>query len=187
MSSMVCFAWNSFANGTSNLIIERYEIQAEIRYENARRYYLRIPEVVFQDRSTLDVLINRFRKKGYIECQTLDLVKLNQRIQDSHQEVVLMSDKTIADLLESVRSEIPALYRIGESIAMLDMLAAFAQLATVQEYVRPEITKSLAIKAGRHPIHEKVKPLGRIPVNQEITEIIIGACSEIYSQRCLRN
>jgi DNA mismatch repair protein MSH4 len=115
-----------------------------------------------------DVLVNRYRKKGYIECQTLDLVKLNQRIQDSHQEVVLMSDRTIGDLLEGVRSEIPALYRVCESIAMLDMLAAFAKLVTVQEYVRPEITNSLAIKAGRHPIHEKVKPPERYRINQTL-------------------
>lgn len=72
-----------------------------------------------------------------------------------------MSDKTIEDLLESVRSEIPAMYRVCESIAMLDMLTAFTKLVTVQEYVRPEITNSLAIKAGRHPIHEKVKPSDR--------------------------
>lgn len=138
-------------------------MQVEIRYENARRYYLRIPEVDFQDCGIPDVFINRFRKKGYIECQTLDLVKLNQRIQDSHQEVVLMSDKTIGDLLEGIRLEIPALYRACESIAMLDMLAAFAKLVTIQEYVRPEITKSLAIKAGRHPIHEKVEHFNTYP------------------------
>lgn len=140
-------------------------MQAELRYDTPRRYYLRILEIEFQDRDIPDVLVNRFRKKGYVECQTLDLVKLNQRIQDSHQEVVLMSDQTIGDLLEGVRSEIPALYRVCESIAMLDMLAAFAKLVTVQEYVRPEITSSLAIKAGRHPIHEKVKLPDRYRLN----------------------
>ncbi len=135
---------------------ERYDMQAETRYDNSRRYYLRIPEISFEGRVLPDVLINRYRKKGYIECQTLDLVKLNQRIQDSHQEVVLMSDKVIGQLLEDVRGEIPTLYRVCESIAMLDMLAAFAKLVTIHDYVRPEITDSLAIKAGRHPIHEKV-------------------------------
>lgn len=143
-------------------------MQAELRYEPQRRYYLKIPEIEFQDRDIPDVLVNRFRKKGCIECQTLDMVKLNQRIQDSHQEVILMSDKTIGDLLEGVRSEIPALYRVCESIAMLDMLAAFAKLVTVQGYVRPEITNSLAIKAGRHPIHEKVKPPDRYRLNQTL-------------------
>jgi DNA mismatch repair protein MSH4 len=131
-------------------------MQAETRYENARRYYLRISEADFQGRPIPEVLVNRFRRKGFIECQTLDLVKLNQRIQDSHQEVVLMSDKTIEELLDNIREEIPALYRVCEGIAMLDMLASFAKLVTTHEYVRPEITDSLAIKAGRHPVHEKV-------------------------------
>jgi DNA mismatch repair protein MSH4 len=131
-------------------------MKAEMRYETGRRYYLRLSEADFQGRPLPEVLINVFRRKGYIECQTLDLVKLNQRIQDSHQEVVLMSDKTITELLEAVRAEIPALYRVCESIAMLDMLSAFAKLVTVHEYVRPEMTASLAIKAGRHPVYEKV-------------------------------
>jgi DNA mismatch repair protein MSH4 len=39
---------------------------------------------------------------------------------------------------------------------MLDMLAAFAHLVTVQEYVRPELTDVLAVKSGRHPVHEKI-------------------------------
>lgn len=131
-------------------------MQAEVRYDNARKYYLRLPEVEFEDRRIPDVLINQYRNKGYIECQTLELLKFNQRIEDSHQEVVLMSDKTVQDLLNDVRAEIPALFRVCESIAVLDMLASFGQLVTTNDYVRPELTDCLAIKAGRHPIREKV-------------------------------
>ena len=86
-------------------------------------------------------------------------MKLNQRIEDSHQEVVLMSDKTIRDLLDNIRGEIPSLFRVCESIAMLDLIAAFAQLVTTNkygEYVRPELTDCLVIKSGRHPVREKV-------------------------------
>lgn len=39
---------------------------------------------------------------------------------------------------------------------MLDMLASFAQLVTTQDYVRPELTDTLAIKGGRHPVREKI-------------------------------
>lgn len=131
-------------------------MQAETRYENARKYYLRIPEVFMEGRVLPEVLIYCHRKKGYIECQTLDLAKLNQRIEDSHQEVVLMSDKTIDDLIEDVRGQIQSLFRVSDGIAMLDMLAAFAQLVTTNDYVRPELTRCLAIKSGRHPVHEKV-------------------------------
>ena len=105
--------------------LDQFEIQAETRYDNSRRYWLRICERSVDGEALPDILINRFRKKGYIECQTLDLVKLNQRIEDSHQEVVLMSDKTIQQLVDDIRGEIPHLFRVCESIAMLDMIAAF--------------------------------------------------------------
>ncbi|KFZ13005.1 hypothetical protein V502_06805 [Pseudogymnoascus sp. VKM F-4520 (FW-2644)] len=144
-------------------INEQYEMQTETRYENARRYYLRIPESNLEGRTLPDILINCYRKKGYIECQTLDLVKLNQRIEDSHQEVVLMSDKTVTQLIDNVRAEIQPLFRVSDSIAMLDMLAAFAQLVTTNDYVKPEITRCLAIKSGRHPVHEKAHSERFIP------------------------
>ncbi|KFY34714.1 hypothetical protein V494_06535 [Pseudogymnoascus sp. VKM F-4513 (FW-928)] len=146
-----------------SLINEKYETQMETRYDNARRYYLRIPESNLEGRTLPDILINCYRKKGYIECQTLDLVKLNQRIEDSHQEVVLMSDKTVTQLIDNVRAEIQPLFRVSDSIAMLDMLAAFAQLVTTSDYVKPEITRCLAIKSGRHPVHEKAHSEKFIP------------------------
>lgn len=105
--------------------IGQHDVQAETRYDNSRRYWLRISEGSLSGRLLPSIFINRFRKKGYIECQTIDLVKLNQRIEDSHQEIVLMSDKTIQQLVDDVRGEIPHLFRVCESIAMLDMIAAF--------------------------------------------------------------
>jgi DNA mismatch repair protein MSH4 len=39
-----------------------------------------------------------------------------------------MSDKAIRELLEKLRDEIPSLFRVCESIAMLDMVASFGQL-----------------------------------------------------------
>lgn len=137
---------------------ERYEIQGETRFDNLRKYYLRFSENEFEGRSIPDILINRFRKKGYFECQTLDLIKFNQKIEDSHIEVILGSDKTVQGLLENLRGEIPNLFKVCESIAMLDMITSFGKLVTSQEsYVRPEITECIAIKSGRHPIRDKVR------------------------------
>lgn len=134
-------------------------MQMETKYDNSRHYFLRVFKNEFDGRSIPDILVNRYLKKGYIECQTLDLMKLNQRIEDSHQEVVLMSDKTIAELLDGIRGEIPSLFRICESIAMLDVIASFTQLVAASkhgEYVRPELTDYLVIKSGRHPVREMV-------------------------------
>jgi DNA mismatch repair protein MSH4 len=141
-------------------------MQAETRYENARHYYLRLYESDFNGREVPEVLVNRYQKKGFIECQTLDLMKLNERIQDSHNEIVLMSDKTVQELIENLRGEIPSLYQVCESIALLDMLAAFGNAATssVSDYSRPDLTDCIGIKSGRHPVREKVCRLCMIGV-----------------------
>lgn len=104
-----------------------------------------------------------YRKRNFIECQTLDLVKLNQRITDSHSEVINMSNEAIQYLLRDVCTEISGLFRVSEAIAMLDMLSAFAQLATNYEYIRPELTDTLAIRAGRHPIREQIHSAKFVP------------------------
>jgi len=133
-------------------------MRVETKYDNSRKYYLSVSEAEFDGRTIPGLLVNRYRKKGFMECQTIDLMKFNQRIEDSHQEVILMSDKTIQRLLEDIRGQVPILFRLCESVALLDMLAGFCQLATSgDEYVQPEIAERIAIKSGRHPIKEKVR------------------------------
>ena len=129
----------------------------DLKFETARQYYIRIPISELEDKLLPAIFINRFRKKNMIECQTLELVKLNQKITDAHNEVINMSDRSIQDLIGDVRTEIHPLFKISESIAMLDMIASFAQLVTTQDYVKPELTDTLAIKAGRHPIRDKIQ------------------------------
>ncbi|KAJ9488153.1 hypothetical protein VN97_g5153 [Penicillium thymicola] len=133
----------------------------DLEYDTARQYYICIPAT--EPGPLPDVFINVYRKRKRIECQTLDLVKLNQKITDAHSEVINMSDQTIQDLLRDVCTEVSGLFRVSEAIAMLDMLAAFAQLATNHEYIRPELTDTLAIKGGRHPIREQIHNSKFIP------------------------
>ncbi|KAI9785236.1 MAG: MutS protein msh4 [Peltula sp. TS41687] len=85
-------------------------------------------------------------------------INFGNQIADSHQEVVLMSDKVIQQLTNDLRAEIPILFRISDALAMLDMLSSFGQLVTTLDYAeaRPEFTDTLAIKSGRHPIREKI-------------------------------
>ncbi|KAL2703443.1 hypothetical protein AAEP93_004514 [Penicillium crustosum] len=133
----------------------------DLKYDTARQYYICIPAT--EPGPLPDVFINVYRKRKCIECQTLDLVKLNQKITDAHSEVINISDQTIQDLLRDVCTEVSGLFRVSEAIAMLDMLAAFAQLATNYDYIRPELTDTLAIKAGRHPIREQIHNSKFIP------------------------
>ena len=134
-----------------------------MKYDTARQYYIRVPVSELEDRELPEVFINVFRRKQIVECQTLDLLKWNQKIVDSHHEVLQMSDKSIQDLIDSVRGHVEPLFKISEAIAMLDVTASFAHLVTSRDYCKPEITRTLAIKSGRHPIREKISTDHYVP------------------------
>ncbi|KAI2793348.1 hypothetical protein POX_b03402 [Penicillium oxalicum] len=140
---------------------ENFDMLLDLKYDNARQYYVSLPAGRIEPLP--DVFINVYRKKNRIECQTLDLVKLNQKIADAHSEVISLSDQTIQGLLHDVCAEVASLFRISEAIAMLDMLASFAQIATSYGYIRPELTATLTIKAGRHPIRERIHSSAFVP------------------------
>lgn len=127
-----------------------------MKFDNGRKYWLRLKASDFDGHALPDVVINEVRKKDKIECQTMDLVKLNLRISDAANEVMLRSDSVIQDLLKELRHEATHLFRICESVALVDMVSSFGQLATTRDYVRPDITGTLALKSARHPILDKV-------------------------------
>lgn len=111
----------------------------------------------------------------------MDLLKLNQKIIDSHHEVLQMSDRSIQELIDRVREGVAPLFKTCEAIALLDMLASFAQLVTLQDYCRPELTETLAIKNGRHPVREKIQQEKFIPndayADQQSRFQIITGCN----------
>ncbi|GJP94872.1 DNA mismatch repair protein Msh4 [Aspergillus niger] len=149
-------------------LAETYSIALDLKFDRARQYYISLSATTVE--SLPDVFINVFRKKNRIECQTLDLVKLNQKITDAHNEVINMSDETVQGLIHNICSEISGLFKVSEAIAILDILTAFAQLATSNDYIRPELTDTLAIKSGRHPIREKIHTKKFIPNDAYATQ-----------------
>lgn len=135
---------------------EHYRINAVLKFDNGRKYWIRVRATDFDDGALPEIFINAVRKKDKIECQTLGLVKLNLRLSDTTNEVVIRSDAVIHNLVKELRQEAPHLFRVCESVGLVDMMSSFGQLATTRDYVRPEITGTLALKAARHPILDKV-------------------------------
>jgi len=132
-----------------------HELRLELKFDSARQFYIRLPASDLEERQLPPVFTNVFKKKNKVECQTLELMKINQKVLDAHIEVLGMSDEAIQQLMDAIYENMVILYKCCDSIALLDMLVAFAHLATTQDYVRPQITDTLAIQAGRHPIREK--------------------------------
>ncbi|KAF9884637.1 MutS protein msh4 [Aspergillus nanangensis] len=156
---------------------ETHDIALDLKYDTARQYYMCLSAAEVE--SLPEVFINVYRKKHRIECQTLDLVKLNQKIIDAHNEVINMSDQTVQELIHDVCTQISHLFRVSEAIAMLDLLASYAHLTTAHDYIRPELTDTLALKSSRHPIREKIHTKKFVPndayaTSQSRFQIITG-------------
>lgn len=127
-----------------------------MKYETARQFYIKIALSELEGKALPPVFTNIIRRHNHIECQTVELMKRNQKINVSHQEVILMSDEAVGNLTEQVRSHMSMLFKVCEAVAMLDMIGAFAHLVTVNSYTQPQLTDTFAIEAGRHPIKEKI-------------------------------
>lgn len=136
---------------------EAYNVKICLKFDNARKYWFRLNASDFEGGRLPEVFINTIRKKGKIECQTLDLVKLNLRLSDTSNEVVIRSDSVVHDVVEDLRQLAPRLFVVSESVAIVDMMSSFGQLATTRDYVKPVMNVALALKSARHPIIDKVK------------------------------
>ncbi|KJE91446.1 hypothetical protein CAOG_009564 [Capsaspora owczarzaki ATCC 30864] len=95
------------------------------------------------------------RSKKTLSFTSSDMIKLNNRVNESLQETYLMSNAVLANVLLDIRDMISSLYKLTEVLAILDMLQSFAHHATLsRQAVRPEFTDTLAVKAGGHTIIE---------------------------------
>ncbi|KAK3065694.1 MutS protein msh4, partial [Teratosphaeriaceae sp. CCFEE 6253] len=162
-------------------LADEHKLPLQTKFDNTRQFFMRLKAEELEQRDLPAIFINVFRKKDIIECQTLELMKRNQKIADAHSEVLIMSDQSIQALVDAVREHMSTLFKICEGIAMLDMLASFAQVVTSRDYVRPSITETLAIRAGRHPIREKIHSAKYIPndvyATQQTRFQIITGCN----------
>ncbi|KAL6818405.1 muts domain V domain-containing protein [Trichoderma sp. SZMC 28013] len=147
----------------SNHINETYRVAVSLRYDNRRLYWFRIPTADLDKDIIQREFINVIPRKNYMECQTLNLVKLNQRLFDTSTEIVMRSDAAIRGLVKELRRQVSPLFRICESIALVDMISSFGQITTTRDYVRPNIEDTLALKSARHPILDKKMASEYIP------------------------
>jgi DNA mismatch repair protein MSH4 len=63
-----------------NFIKAEHNLAIEMKYETRRQFYIRIPTTELSGRELPVVFINCVKRKGYIECQSLDLLKFNQKV-----------------------------------------------------------------------------------------------------------
>lgn len=177
------------ANITDRLQDE-HSIPLDLKHEAARDFYLRIKSTdVDSTRPLPDVFINIVKKgKKFIECQSLELVKNNQRILQCHNEILAMADESIQNLINELRTHIHPLFKISEGLGLLDLLVTHAINTSNSNnsdatYIRPEITPgTMAFKSASHPMLVRIAKEKHVPNDIYATTIgkrfqIITGCN----------
>ncbi|MFZ9407239.1 MAG: DNA mismatch repair protein MutS, partial [Burkholderiaceae bacterium] len=75
----------------------------------------------------------------------------------SARERALQRERVLYEaLLDRLADQVPGLQRLGAAVAELDVLNAFARVASERQWVRPRLlpVPGIAITAGRHPVVE---------------------------------
>jgi DNA mismatch repair protein MSH4 len=57
-----------------------HNLAIEMKYETRRQFYIRVPTTELSECELPVVFTNCIKQKGYVECQTLDLLKFNQKV-----------------------------------------------------------------------------------------------------------
>lgn len=113
---------------------------------------------------------------NYVRKQTLTNVErfTTEELRNHENDVfsaqyksIELEQKIYNDLTEYAKSFIDDIKSAAHFLARVDVLLSFAVIAVESDYVKPEIVDSdeLYIKDGRHPVVEKILPMGQYVPN----------------------
>lgn len=92
------------------------------------------------------------RTKNYCTFTTDDLIRLNNRIKQTVEEIYLQSDNVITKLINDVRTKIRCLYDLTEIIANIDLIFSFAYQSSCCNYVRPFFSSNFTELINVRPV-----------------------------------
>lgn len=129
-----------------------------IGYNRVFGYYIEVTK------GQLDLVLPEF---GYERKQTLtgaerfvtpELKEKESLILGSEEDAVKMEYDLFVEVRDACREKTAPMQELARAVAEIDMMLAFAKVASENRYVRPQIVEERAIEiiGGRHPVVEKV-------------------------------
>ena len=128
----------------------------KIRFNHVFGYYIEI------SKPNLHLAPNDYeRKQTLVNAERFtspELKEYERKILAADERISEIERQLFIDLRSSIAGKAARLRKTACAIAQLDVLAAFAKLATDRGYTRPEFNSSgeLLIVAGRHPVIEEL-------------------------------
>ena len=96
---------------------------------------------------------------------TQELKELETRVLGARERSVALEYKLFTDVRLAVAGELTRIQQTAESVARMDVLRSFAEVAVRNRYCRPivETSGELVIKGGRHPVVESLQSAPFVP------------------------
>lgn len=128
----------------------------KIGYNRVFGYYIEVSKS-FTDQ----VPQNFVRKQTLANAEryiTEDLKQLENKILGANERLAVLERQLFEDLLHSISEQLPRIQRTASGVARLDVLAALAEVAVKNNYVKPQVDEGdeLEIVEGRHPVIEQM-------------------------------
>ena len=128
----------------------------KIGFNKVFGYYIEV------SRSYADSVPDTFTRKQTLTTGeryiTPELKELENKILGANERLLALEHQLFADLLSAISAQIVRIQRTALAVAQLDVLAAFAEAALQNNYVKPEVDESgvIEIAEGRHPVIEQM-------------------------------
>jgi len=141
----------------------------KIRYNKVFGYYLEVTranqERVPQDYIRKQTLVNAER---YV---TPEIKELEEQILSAEERQVTLEQRFFRELVEKIAAEAAGLTALAAAVGSVDALAAFAEVAARQRYVRPVMGEAggpIILREGRHPVVEQASRDAFVPNDAEL-------------------
>jgi DNA mismatch repair protein MutS len=134
----------------------------KIKHNNVLGYFIEVPQAAGEDFTKdpwKDIFIHRQTMAGAMRFSTLELGRLDTEIASASARALALELAAFDGFVEQALSHAASIASICDALAMLDVSAALAELASQEGWVRPQIDASLTfqISHGRHPVVEAAR------------------------------
>lgn len=137
----------------------------KIGYNKVFGYYIEVTN------SNLNLIPSNYVRKQTLTSGerfiTDELKKQEDEVLNAKTKAFELEYKLFTDLRKYAQEFVNIVRKTADCIAKLDVLTSFATIALESNYTRPELTKNseFIVKNGRHPVLEKILPLGTYVAN----------------------
>jgi DNA mismatch repair protein MutS len=143
----------------------------KVRYNQVFGYYIEVTKANLS--RVPDFYIRKQTLVNAERFMTPELKELEERVIGAESKVKALEQELFERLRAQLARETPRLQAIAAALALVDVLAALAETAALNRYVRPTVDEgdTIRIVEGRHPVVERLESDGGFVPNDTLLDL----------------